>query len=82
MGEKLMNGLVVFAVAAVIFFCCCIGSAYASIDEDLKNSRMAIEFEVAVHGLDGDIIWSFYKIDEWLEYIKRQLQPTINADEL
>jgi hypothetical protein len=81
MGEKVMNLLVILATLAVLFFCVAT-QASASIDEDLKDSKLAIEFEVAIYKLDGEIIYTFWKIDEWLEYIRKQLDGVINADEL
>jgi hypothetical protein len=81
MGEKLMNILVIIAALAVIFFCAAT-QAGASIDNDLKDASIIIEDEVKIYILDGEVVWTFWKIDEWLEYIKRQLSDTINADEL
>ena len=81
MGEKLMNILVIIATLAVIFFCVAT-QASASIDADLKDASIIIEDEVKIYKLDGEVVWTFWKIDEWLEYLKRQLSDTIKADEL
>ena len=73
MGEKLMNVLVIVATLAVLFFCVAT-QANASIDTDIKDASLVIEDEVKIYQLDGDIIWTFWKLEEYLEYLERMLK--------
>jgi len=76
MIEKLFKIIIISAIVTSCMLMGIVAISHASIDSDLKDASIVIKDEVKIYRLDGQVVWTFWRLEEYLKYLKSLIEES------